>query len=69
MIALFGLTALAAERVSATVTVAPAMLTAHPQVVWSALQGLHRSPPARAVLGTSAGQRLFDEWCAAAPAV
>nr|WP_201470250.1 hypothetical protein [Microbacterium hydrocarbonoxydans] len=58
-----------AQRVSATITVAPAMVKAHPQVVWSALHGLHRSPSARAVLGTAAGQRLFDEWCAAAAAL
>lgn len=57
------------RRVSATITVAPAMLKAHPQVVWSALHGLHRSPSTRALLGTTAGQRLFDEWRASAPAL
>lgn len=55
-------------RVPGTVTVAPAMLKTHPQVVWSALREFHDSPAARAALGTSAGQRMFDEWCASAPA-
>lgn len=55
-------------RAPATVTVAPAMLKAHPQVVWSALHGIHRSSAARALLGTPAGQRLLDEWSASAPA-
>ena len=55
-------------RVPATVTVAPAMLKTHPQVVWSALREFHDSPAARAALGTPTGQGLFDEWCATAPA-
>ncbi|WP_157521096.1 hypothetical protein [Microbacterium sp. Leaf159] len=55
-------------RVPATVTVAPAMLKTHPQVVWSALREFHDSPEARAALGTSTGQRMLDEWCASAPA-
>lgn len=55
-------------RVAATVTVAPAMLKTHPQVVWSALREFHDSPAARATLGTSTGQRLLDDWCASAPA-
>lgn len=53
-------------RAPATVTVATAMLKTHPQVVWSALREFHDSPAARAALGTSAGQRMFDEWCASA---
>lgn len=55
-------------RVPSTVTVAPAMLKTHPQVVWSALSEFHDSPAARAALGTSTGQRLFDEWWMSAPA-
>ncbi len=55
-------------RAPATVTVAPAMLRTHPQVVWSALREFLDSPSARAVLGTSTGQRLLDEWCVSAPA-
>ncbi|PRB13935.1 hypothetical protein [Microbacterium sp. MYb62] len=55
-------------RAPETVTVAPAMLKTHPQVVWSALRGFHDSPSTRAALGTPTGQRLFDEWCASAPA-
>lgn len=54
-------------RAPATITVAPAMLKTHPQVVWSALCEFRDSPSARAALGTSRGQRLFDEWCASAP--
>ncbi|PKI90497.1 hypothetical protein CW368_09925 [Actinomycetales bacterium SN12] len=54
-------------RVPATVTVAPAMLRAHPQLVWSVLRGFHDSSSARAVLGTPAGEQLLDEWAAAAP--
>lgn len=54
-------------RVPASITVSPAMLKAHPQVVWSGLHGLYGSPSARAALGTPAGQRLFDEWCGSAP--
>ena len=60
-------TASGGVRAPATVTVSPAMLKAHPQVVWSALQGLHGSPSARAALGTPTGQRMFDEWCGSAP--
>lgn len=55
------------SRAPATVTVAPAMLKVHPQVVWSALRAFFSSPSARAILGTAAGQRMFDEWCASAP--
>lgn len=53
-------------RAPATVTVAPAMLKMHPQVVWSALQGFHRSSAPRATLGTPTGQRMLDEWSASA---
>lgn len=53
-------------RAPATVTVAPAMLKTHPQVLWSALRGFHDSSAARAVLGAPTGQRMFDEWYASA---
>ncbi|MFT4259966.1 hypothetical protein [Microbacterium sp.] len=52
---------------SATVTVLPAALQVHPLVVWSALRGFHRTPSARAMLGTQAGQELLGAWSAAAP--
>ncbi|MGB3375488.1 MAG: hypothetical protein WBA87_10155, partial [Microbacterium sp.] len=52
-------------RVPATITVAPATLKTHPQVVWSALHAFHGAPSARAVLGTRAGEQLFDDWRAA----
>lgn len=56
------------KRAPATVTVAPAMLKTHPMVLWSALREFQGSSATRALLGTSAGQRKYDEWCASASA-
>lgn len=55
-----------AERASSTITVAPAMLQTHPQVIWSALRGFHRSPSSRTTLGTPVGQQQFDLWVSSA---
>ncbi|MFK4761296.1 hypothetical protein ACI3KS_10220 [Microbacterium sp. ZW T5_45] len=52
------------DRVPATITVQAAQLRAHPQVVWSSLRTFHRTPSARAILGTDEGQTLLDAWSA-----
>ncbi len=56
-------------RVPATLTVAPAMLKAHPQVMWSVLRRFHREPSSRTHLGTPVGEQMLDQWAASAPRV
>lgn len=51
-------------RIPATITVQPAQLRVHPQVVWSSLRTFHRTPSARAILGTDEGQSLLERWSA-----
>lgn len=51
-------------RVPATITVQPAHLGVHPQVAWSSLRAFHRTPSARAILGTDEGQSLLESWSA-----
>lgn len=53
-------------RVGATVTLSPTALRVHPHVVWAALRTFTDDHEQRARLGTTFGQQLLDQWCAAA---
>ena len=54
------------DEVPGTITLSPGDVRLHPHVLWTALRVFRDAPDERAKLGTTFGQQMLEEWCAAA---